>query len=440
MFKTFREHILKNHLFDKNQNILLAISGGIDSMVMADLFLKMHISIGLIHCNFNLRGNESDADEHFVKKFANENGIPIHVKRFNTLAYAAEKKISTQMAARDLRYAWFEALINETGFHYYATAHHQDDQIETFFINLFRGTGVSGLRGIPEKNGYCVRPLLFARRKMIEHYAQANNTKFREDSSNYKDNYLRNKIRHFVLPALEKSEGNFRKGFQNTLNYMADAENFISDEIDKKRIDFIEKQGDLYLISIEKILHEKNGAYVLFELLKPFYFNHTTVLNIIESLQNQPGKRFLSPTYELVIDREHLIISEINDENDKYYEFDEFTNEIDEPLKIKFKKELLEKGKSIPANNNIAYLDFEKLRYPLKIRKYREGDKFSPLGMKGSKKLSDFFIDEKIPLPEKRNIWLLISGEDIAWVINYRIDDRFKIVSNTTTTLVVSLI
>ncbi len=440
MFKTFRKYILKNHLFDKNQSILLANSGGIDSMVMTDLFLKMNISIELMHCNFNLRGNESNADEHFVKKFAAENGIPIHIKRFNTLGYASEKKVSTQMAARNLRYEWFETLINETGFLYYATAHHQDDQIETFFINLFRGTGVSGLRGIPKKNGHCVRPLLFASRKMIEHYAQANNIKFREDSSNYKDNYLRNKIRHFILPAIEKSESNFRNGFQNTFNFLADAENFITNEIDKKRIDFIENRGDLYFISIEKIINEKNGAFVLFELLKPFNFNHPTVLNIIKSLKNQAGKRFLSPTYELVIDREHLIISEIDDEIDKYYEIDEFTNEIDEPLKIKFKKELLKKGKSIPANNNIAYLDFEKLRYPLKIRKYREGDKFSPLGMKGKKKLSDFFIDEKIPLPEKRNIWLLISGEDIAWIINYRIDDRFKISSNTTTALVVSLI
>jgi len=440
MFETFKKYILKNHLFDKGQSLLLALSGGIDSMVMTNLFIEMGIRIGLMHYNFNLRGSESDADEHFVKNFATENGIPFYAKKFNTLAYASEKKISTQMAARDLRYEWFEELIIETGFHYYATAHHQDDQIETFFINLFRGTGVSGLRGIPVKNENCVRPLLFASRKMIEQYAQANNIKFREDSSNLQDKYLRNKIRHFVLPALERSEDNFRKGFQNTFNFLADAESFIIDAIDEKRIDFIDNRGDLNFISIKKILREKNRAFVLFELLKPFNFNHPTVLNVLDSLQNPPGKRFLSPTHELVIDRDSIIISEIVDTHDEFYEIDEFTNEISEPLKIKFQKEILDKDKSIPRDKNIACLDFEKLCYPLKIRKYRDGDKFSPLGMKGKKKLSDFFIDEKIPLPEKRNIWLLTSGEDIAWIINYRIDDRFKITNTTTTALIVSLI
>lgn len=440
MFESFRKYILKNHLLTKNQGLLLAISGGIDSMVMADLFRKMDINIGLMHCNFNLRGNESDADEHFVKKFAAENGIPFYAKRFNTSEYASEKKISTQMAARDLRYDWFEELINETDYLFYATAHHQDDQIETFFINLFRGTGVSGLRGIPEKNGNCLRPLLFASRKMIEDYAQLNNIKYREDSSNSGDKYLRNKIRHFVLPALEKSDGNFRIGFQNTFSYLADAESFINNEIEKKRIDVIETRGDQYLISIGKILHETCGAFVLFEFLKPFNFNHPTVVNILESLQNQPGKRFLSPTHELVIDREDIIISPIDELNDSIYKIDEFTNEINEPLKIKFQKELIEKDRNIPANKNVAYLDFEKLCFPLQIRKYHEGDKFYPLGMKGKKKLSDFFIDKKIPLPEKRNVWLLTSGEDIAWIINYRIDDRFKISEETTKALVVSLI
>lgn len=443
MIKIFLQHLLQTNLFWGNQKILLTVSGGIDSMVMAHLFKHSGIDtqIGIAHCNFGLRGNESDADEKFVEQVAQSWKAEYFVKKFNTRSYMTQNKMSVQVAARELRYRWFEELIRNTDFDFYATAHNFDDQMETFFINLLRGTGVSGLRGIQAKNGNCIRPLLFAPRKMIEQYASVHNIQFREDSSNIKKNYLRNRIRHYVLPALENAEKEFRKGFQNTFGVLAQTEQFIEDEIAKKRLALVEIHNTFLSISIEKLKQEKNMDFVLFNLLSPFNFNYSNIFNINASLGKQSGTKFLSSTHELVIDRGKLLISEITHKKE-YEEYDicEGVDEVAEPIKIKIKRVEIDKSKPIQADNNIAFLDLNKLTFPLKIRKFQRGDVFYPLGMCTRKKLSDFFVDQKISLPAKRNIWLLCSGDEIAWIIGHRIDDRFKITDKTATILILSLI
>lgn len=440
MIEAFKGYISKNQLFEAGQKILLAVSGGIDSMVMASIFLQLGINTGLAHCNFKLRKTESDEDEIFVKEIAHKYNIPLYVKRFETSDFACEKKLSIQVAARDLRYEWFGQLIEEENYDFYATAHHFDDQIETFFINLLRSSGISGLRGILPKTGNCIRPLLFATRKMIEQYAFENNVNYREDSSNSKDDYLRNRIRHYIIPALEKSEKNFRTGFQSTLSILSETEKFIQTEMNKKITDFVTHRDDSVLVNMKKLSQEKNLSFVLFELLKPYNFNYSTTLNIVESLDKQSGKVFLSASHELVIDREFIIISKLLRRNDEVFEIQEDSKEIFTPIHLVFETIIFNKNTPILPEKNIAFFDLNKLNFPLKLRRYREGDKFYPLGMNDQKKLSDFFIDKKIPLPEKRIIWLLISGEDIAWIINQRIDDRFKISCETTKALVVKLI
>lgn len=440
MIERLKDHIFRSRLFDGNQRILLTVSGGVDSMVMADLFSKMEVNIGIAHCNFKLRGEESNKDENFVRSVAKAYNIPIYVKCFDTADFALANKLSIQVAARELRYKWFEELIDENEFDLYATAHHLDDQIETFFINLFRGTGVSGLRGFPAKNGNCIRPLLFAHRDMIAKYAFANKIKFREDGSNIKDDYLRNRIRHHVLPALEQSESSFRKGFQSTFQFLADTEKFVKHEISVKKADFFEEINGLQCIKIKKIKQDNNAAFVLFELLRPLNFNYAATCGILESLGTQSGKKFFSSTNELVIDREYLIISEIANETCEVYEVNENTSKIVDPISIKFQTLSFDKSQPILGSNKIACFDRDRITFPMKLRKYCEGDKFQPLGMKGQKKLSDFFIDQKLSLPEKREVWLLLSGDEIVWIIGLRIDDRYKITGKTKNILKASLI
>lgn len=440
MLEPFLKYAKDYCLVEKEKSVLLAVSGGIDSMVMVDLFVKSGFSAGFAHCNFGLRGAESDADAAFVQEMAKKYNCPVYFKNFDTSRYAIEKKISIQMAARDLRYAWFDKLIQNTEYGCYATAHHFDDQVETFFINLIRGTGIAGLTGIAPLKGRCIRPLLFADRKMIEEYAKKNDIPSREDSSNLKDDYLRNRIRHFVLPELEKADMHFKSGMDNTFEALADAGEFIATEISIKcRSICTQKKDGEFNINIQKLKQEKHPGFVLFHILKPLGFNHSNVSNIIASIDREPGKCFLSRTHELVIDRDLLIVSARNDETGKAAEIPASAQEILSPVHLAIEIFAFD-GQAIPRSPDIAWLDYDKLHFPLVIRNYTQGDSFVPLGMKGHKKLSDFMIDRKIPLPEKRNIRLLTSGDEIAWVIGFRIDDRYKVTSKTNRVLALRLI
>ncbi|MCK9269506.1 MAG: tRNA lysidine(34) synthetase TilS [Bacteroidales bacterium] len=440
MLANLQKYIFDHQLLVPGQKILLTVSGGIDSMVMAHLLRQLPVKVALAHCNFSLRGAESDTDENFLRDYAQKNKLHLYVKRFDTVGYATLNNHSTQIAARDLRYAWFEELMNKEGFDAYVTAHNFDDQVETFLINLLRGTGIAGLQGIKYRNGNCIRPLLFATRLQIVDYAMENNIAFREDSSNQTDDYLRNRLRHHVLPALKESSERFETGFKSTFEILKQTHNFIDDEIKRRRSLMVKEEGDYTLILLSTLRQEAHQDFVLFELLRPFGFNQSDIGDIIKSLDATPGKHFLSASHRLMTDREHLVLMPLKKEEKTFdiYKINDDDQQMSYPLQLHFsriERQELQLNKSLV----VAQLDYDKLQFPLTLRRWQRGDYFYPLGMRGRKKLSDFITDQKISTIEKQNLWLLLSGHDIVWVAGHRIDERYKVSSATQKVFVVEL-
>ncbi len=428
MFQRFKEFIGKNNLFGPADKILLAVSAGMDSVTLVKLFHTAGYNFALAHCNFCLRGDESDEDELFVRKLAEQYDVPLFIKPFNTSSYARANGISIQMAARELRYQWFEELIKISGYDYYATGHHLDDVVETFFVNLTRGTGISGLTGISPKKGHLVRPLLYAYRQDIENYIKENKLLYREDSSNLEEKYMRNKLRRKVIPLFKQLNPSFNIDIIQTIDRLKETETIFRCAVDEKRKSLIKYESDRVKIPIEEILLLTPVRTYLYEFLSPYSFNAAIVNEIIETLEDQPGKIFYSATHQLVLDRKYLIITRIekDKENKETLLINADTTEIYEPVHLKLSLLPAEEFR-IRDRTDLAYLDNEKLTFPLMLRKWKKGDYFYPLGMKGKKKISDFLIDNKVPLTDKKNIWLLCSGKDIAWVVGHRIDDRYKI-------------
>ena len=389
------------------------------------VFLELGYSFELAHCNFNLRGEESDADEYFVKDLAKKYQLKIHVKQFDTLVYAAENKISTQMAARDLRYAWFEKLRIKSNAKYLAIAHHANDDVETFFINLVRGSGLKGFLGIKEKNNAIVRPLLSVSRLEIEQYLKDRGLVFREDSSNASVKYLRNKIRHELIPLLAQMNPSIQQTVKDEMRILEGVAQIYASKVEEVRKDLTQEKNGIVQLEISALLALNPLHSYLYELLSAYGFY--AVEAISKALQGQSGKQFFSSTHQLVVDRENIFISLLNKENE-VFEITEKTISLVYPLEINFK---FMADKTIIYDNNIAQLDVEKLKFPLTLRKWKEGDKFMPLGMKKFKKLSDFFIDSKFSIIDKQEQWLLCSGVDIVWVLGCRIDERYKLESNT---------
>lgn len=444
MLQKFRHFLKKENLFSKGNKILVANSSGIDSMVLTKLFELDGFDFGIAHCNFGLRGDESNADETFVRQLAGKLQVPFFCKSFETAEYAKENRFSIQEAARELRYRWFEELIRETDFDLYATAHHFDDQTETFFINLFRGSGVSGLRGIKPNNGHCARPLLFATRQEIEDFAQAHQIDYREDSSNKSDVYLRNRIRHSVLPALEIAKPDFRHGFALTFKNLKNVEEFVRYQMQIISRQVITDEHGYKQINLKKLRSFGQLHFILFELLKPMGFNYDTVHGIVDSLENTPGKTFYSGRTKLVVDRDVLLIvpaaTDATPEALMRFSVNENQTFIESPIRLKFEKLPLTPDYKIEPGRDVAQLDFDKLNFPLEIRQSETGDFFYPFGMNGKKKLSDYFTDEKFSVIQKLKTWLLVSAGQIAWVIGHRPDDRFKITTDTKTIFRIRLI
>jgi tRNA(Ile)-lysidine synthase len=438
LIDTFKGFIRSKKLLNREDNIFLAVSGGVDSMVMLDLFSTAEIKVSVAHCNFNLRGAESDQDSDFVREQTRKLGVQYFEKTFETKEFATVKKFSIQEAARVLRYQWFEELCKSEGFHYYATAHHFDDQLETFFINLFRGTGVRGLRGILPKNGNCIRPLLFATREEIVEYAINRGISFREDSSNKSDKYLRNRIRHLILPALASVKADYRSGFNKTFQLLAGSEEFIDVEITKLRKQLFREEEDQVHIAIEELNKLPNTEYYLYELLKPYGFNEDVVRKIPAALNKIPGKIFLSKSHQLLIDRNNIILTPIQETKPESFLIQAGQIKIINPIRLTFTSHPENEKTIIDPNPNVAQLDAGKLQFPLKLRKWEEGDYFFPLGMNGRKKVSDYFIDRKFSLLDKQKTWLLLSGDEIAWIVGHRIDDRFKIELQTKSVFTIS--
>ena len=435
MIDQFQAYINRYNLLAKGDKVILALSGGIDSMVLADLLLKAKVEFVAAHCNFHLRGEESDGDEQFVRDYAERNGIQCFVKHFETEKYAAEQGVSIEMAARDLRYVWFEQLRQQLGYDKIAVAHHADDQAETFFINLLRGAGLNGLKGMKPQNGVIIRPLLWASREQIRKYAVENHIVWREDHTNAESVYLRNKIRNQLLPAFDELQSEARQGLYKSLEHLA-AENELYRELLQEKLgQIIEYNGDIQRIPNSAFLIQHSSFQLLFEWLRQYGFNTDQCHFIYDALGSGVGNQYCSPTHCVVIGRDDLQLSEIKEKTDDEIQIEIGEEEILFPVHLCFSK--LEKTADffIDKSPYVAQLDFDKLKFPLTLRHWCHGDCFHPLGMKGSKLLSNFFVDQKFTEYQKQNVWLLVSADgDILWVVGYRIDERFK-VSNSTKTI-----
>lgn len=425
---TFKNHIKQNLPFLKESKLLIAISGGVDSVVLTHLCKEANLDFALAHCNFNLRGNESDADESFVLELAEDLDVEVFIQNFDTESFAKNEKLSIQLAARQLRYDWFFELSEQLNFDYILTAHHADDNLETFLINLSRGTGLEGLKGIPEVNETIVRPLLSFSREDIEDYAKTNHLKWREDSSNASTKYLRNKLRHDVIPVLKDINPDVLANFQNTLAHLKDSSTIVEDAVDSflnKAIVTIEDSQISYKISEFEALN--NSKAYLFEIFKDYGF--TQWKDIENLLTAQSGKLVFSKTHQLLKDRDYLILSEISSEKNKeIVTILEDQNEIKLPNGILCIESVEEIGET---DKSIIYIDKKTLKYPLTVRHWEKGDYFYPLGMQGKKKLSKFFKDEKLSLLDKQKTLLLCSDHQVVWVINHRADNRFKLTKQT---------
>jgi len=449
MQQKIQKYITQNNLFNSGTPILVASSGGVDSMVLIDVFLKSKYNIAIAHCNFQLRGKESDEDEQFIQQFASQNNIPFHVIKFDTKAYKQSNDISTQMAARALRYEWFEKIRKENNYHCIATAHHLDDQLENILLNITKGTGIKGLTGMQAKNGFIVRPFLEVSKQQILDYAKENNIAFREDSSNASDDYQRNLIRNQVVPQLQKINPALHTSVVDFIDRMNDYEALTNTQIEiiKKKC-YSEKNG-IAEIKFGFIKMHIAGQTILFHLLKEFGFNSDNVNQLfqtflsLEKLETQSGKQFFSETHRIVIDRRSLFIVPKNVERENYLSFDKIPNQIIfNNYKIQCSLVPIHEL-NIKTSNRYAYFDADKIEFPLLVRYYKEGDYFYPFGMSkpktpgkaGKKKLSKYFKDEKFSLLDKENTAVLFSGEKLIWLINHRIDDRFKVTEKTKSVL-----
>ena len=414
----------------QNRAFLLACSGGIDSMVLAQLLIEIQANFGIAHCNFHLRGNESDQDQLFVKEFAKTNGIPFFTQDFNTQEHANESKTSIQMSARQLRYEFFDEIIENESFDYLLTAHHLDDSLETILINIGRGTGINGLKGIPHFSGKILRPLHLATRKEISQYAENNKLQWREDSSNESDKYQRNYIRKHVIPELKKSHESFDEGLKKSLSNIDKDLRLFNHQLQKIQQDItIVKDGNLH-IDIPLLLGYPSCSTILNFILSPF--GDFDISAIEKSLQTQSGAEFTGQSYSILKDRDQLIIHPNKSRDEKVYTIEQKARETHKPLAMKIS--IISEGlEGLERNSENALLDYDKLNFPLQMRRWKEGDSFIPLGMNKPKKLSDFFIDQKFSKLQKSNTWLLCSGNKIVWIIGHRINDEFKITKTTKT-------
>jgi len=439
MIQRFINYIKENHLFNQTDTILVGVSGGVDSVVLLDLLDKSGYSVAIGHCNFRLRGNESDGDERLVVDLARKYDVPLYKTSFDTAEYAQEHKISIEMAARELRYQWFETIRTTHHFDFIAVAHHRDDQLETFFLNLARGTGLSGLTGMRPINGKIVRPLLFASRQEIENYRHKNFLDFREDSSNQSLDYQRNKIRHTLLPVMETLNPSFREGMIRTMSYLEDVSKICDKAILQAWEQVSVRKGNEFMISVAELKLLDPLSTYLFEFLKPYDFNSLVVSDIIATLDGISGKQFISPTHRIVHDRGQLILGPLRHDNRKHFYLEEGREELISPVHLKISVVRRKDSFKIPDSPLVACIDFGKLQFPLVIRKWQQGDYFKPLGMNGFKKVSDFFIDSKLSLPQKENTWMITNGEQVVWIIGHRLDDRYKITPATQTILKLEL-
>jgi tRNA(Ile)-lysidine synthase len=424
------------HLFAKpGDKILLAVSGGSDSMCMADLFLKSGKSFAIAHCNFQLRGEESDKDEALVRDWALVHSIPLYTVRFDTAQKMEEWKKGVQETARILRYEWFEQIREEHKYACIATAHNANDNVETVLINLFKGTGISGLHGIQLKNNAIIRPLLFAEKAEILQYVSDTQVPFREDASNDTDNYLRNAVRHHIVPVAKEWFHDAVKHVNDTVERLGEVELLYNKAIEQERKKLLEKRGNDYYIPVLKLNKRDALNTLCYELFKPFGFTSAQVPQIISLLSSESGHYISSATHRVIRNRDFLIVTHVSQQHSDFIQIDGLPSAVHTAHhSYSFKEE--DKPAVIPGSASVALIDNAKLQTPLILRRWKQGDYFYPLGMgMKKKKISKYFIDQKIPLHEKENVWVLESNKRIVWITGMRLDERFKITDKTTKVL-----
>lgn len=436
MFQKFEEHINKTFPFLKDKKLLVAISGGVDSVVLTHLLHSLKFDIFLAHCNFQLRADESNLDEKFVLTLGKKLGLQTFTKQFDTEKHAQKHKLSTQLSARKLRYDWFQELMENHQFDYVLTAHHLNDTLETFLINLTRGTGLEGLTGIPPQNGNIIRSLLIFSRDNIIAYAKANNIEWREDSSNSETKYIRNKIRHKIVPKLKEINPSLLSSFEKTSEYLQQSQQIVNDRIAEVSKKIISYDGEVVKFNIEKIKQLSNPKAYLFQFFKKYNFTEWKDVNNL--LTAQSGKKIVSKNYILLKDRNFLLLSATNNIRDisNCFLIKKNTSTIKTPIHLIIKK-TTEIGNycknSIFINKNLVI-------FPLILRKWSKGDYFFPTGMTGKKKVSKYFKDEKYSLIDKQNTWLLCSNNnEVIWIVGKRQDRRFIATKETKNIIKISI-
>jgi len=427
----FLSFIAENTLFKSNQTILLAVSGGKDSVLMTHLFAEAGFKFGIAHCNFQLRAQESDLDEAFVKDLAHHLQVEFYSTRFNTEEYAAQNHVSIQMAARELRYEWLEKIRDDYNYSYIAVAHHLTDSVETVMLNLLRGTGIAGLAGISPIRDKIIRPLLEFTGKEIKDEVDRRFIAFREDASNASAKYKRNSIRLEVLPILDKINPNLERTFLANSKRFQAVENFLNKEVEKLRSKlFVETQTRVFAISISKLQELDPIELWLYELFKPYGFSEAVLSDLHRDWENGSGRQFFSPLYKIIVDREQLILEPIEKERSNELAIDKLPQVIhwyDRRYRV-----YSASNEALDYRRFTQVADFDSLKMPLKVRSWKEGDRFKPLGMKGHKKLSDYFISLKIPVNEKGKVPIIEdANKSIVAVLPLRIDDRFMITAKT---------
>jgi tRNA(Ile)-lysidine synthase len=437
MREQFLEAARRLRLSPSGKTTLLAVSGGIDSVVLCDLFSQAGFPFAVAHAHFGLRGKSSDADERFVVGLAKRLGADCYTARFDTRAFARTERLSVQEAARNLRYAWFAQLRKAHGFRYIATAHHVDDNVETFFINLLRGTGTVGLRGIPPKNGPVIRPLLGITRKQVEAYARARGLRWREDASNDSDDYLRNRIRHHLVPLLEELQPALDAVMRGNLDRFREATAFLEQAAAHALQPALSKKQGTTVLDLSR-LDAAHRPWLAFQALKEYGFTRAQADAAVSGSGNRAaGRRFQSDSHLLVADRGRLLIRKEAVKASPSRKITSRSTSVSTGTRSWSVRRSAARQFSVPPDAAVACLDAGLLSFPLTVRTWRPGDAFRPLGMKGRKKISDFLTDKKLPLFEKEHTFVVVSGEDVICVLGHRIDDRYKVSAATRNILVI---
>lgn len=432
-FLNFIYSVLK---LKKDDKVLLAVSGGIDSMVMMHLFFKAGISSGIAHCNFCLRGSDSDLDEELVRNTASLYNLPFYSKRFDTREYAKSKGYSLQMAARELRYSWFEEIRKINGYNYIAIAHNLNDNIETILINTIRGTGIAGLTGIKPVNVNIIRPLLYADREEISRYCRENNIPFREDRTNNETKYVRNKLRHKIIPLLKEINPSLSETLAENAERMSDAYELITKIVAGFRNESVKEHPDRISIDIRALQEWSENSVFLYELFRMLGLPDVPLRDLRSVINGSTGRMVFAGSKRIVKNRDELLIVSVQPLKEEYYSINDFAGLIHIPF---IESALIaEKTKEfkITPEERTAYLDYDMLKFPLTIRKWDKGDYFYPFGMNHRKKLSDYLTDIRMSLIDKEKVYVMLSGGDIAWIIGYRTDNRFRITDSTTRVLI----